>query len=272
MNKYILPFMGSMKLKDVRLAHCQELLNTMADKSKSLQRQVKVCLNSLFEYACRNGLLAGNPAQYAEYSTGKEKKRDALTPEQVSELLKICQGNRAELLVHVALFCGLRRGELSALQWGDIIQETQMLRINKAVEFIGNQPREKATKTVSGERVVPIPPHLWAMLSAGSKKSLFVLPSARGQQLTKSAVRKMLEPVFRKLSFPMTLHQLRHTYSTILHKLGVDPKTHQYLMGHAELSTSYNVYTHIQQEQLSLVSDRLTDILNFSQKSVKESV
>ena len=83
--------------------------------------------------------------------------------------------------------------------------------------------------------------------------------------MTISACRKTVEPVFKKLSFNMTLHQLRHTYSTSLHKLGVDPKMHQYLMGHADLQTTLNIYTKVQRNQVEQVALKISDILTVSQ-------
>jgi hypothetical protein len=56
LNSYILPFMGRLKLKDIRPIHCQGLINSISDKSKSLQRQILVCLSGMFRYACQNGL------------------------------------------------------------------------------------------------------------------------------------------------------------------------------------------------------------------------
>jgi integrase len=111
LNNYVVPAIGPLKVVDVKPLHCQQLLNDMADKSKSLQRQARVVMNGVFRYAVINGLLLGNPAQYVKYTAPPDEKRPALQPGEVSELLDACMGTRAELLVHLSLYCGLRRGE-----------------------------------------------------------------------------------------------------------------------------------------------------------------
>lgn len=260
MNNYIFPSLGSMRLKDVRAIHIQELINNMgeAGKSKSLQRQVLVAFNQMFKYAIQNGLIQGNPAQYVEYYSIAAGEKTALTSGQVTELLEACKGTRAEIAIHLALFCGLRRGEIAALKWTDL--RDNMIYVQKAVEFVNNQPREKTPKSKAGERVIPVPHHLWDMLQSQQKTSIFVVPSAKGLQLTKIGTRRILEPVQKKVSFHFTWHTLRHTYATALDKLGVPPKTCQYLLGHADISTTKNIYTHIQDEHITQAARQIQNI------------
>lgn len=266
MNRYIFPAFGSMKLKDVKPIHIQNLINEMgaAGKSKSLQRQVLVALNGMFKYAVRNGLIQGNPAQYTEYYEVPIRRKEALTSQQVAELLEACKGTRAEIAIHLALFCGLRRGEIVALKWSDIEEESKTIHIKTSVEFVRNRPVEKPPKSRAGNRIIPVPPHLWTMLQTRPKKSIFVVPSAKGTQLTETGIRRLLQPVQKKVSFDFGLHNLRHTYATVLDKLGVPPKTCQYLLGHADLSTTKDIYTHIQDEHLIQAAKMLENIYIFN--------
>ena len=276
MNNYIFDFMGSMKLVDVKPIHVQQLLNKMGQegRSKSLQHKVLITLNAMFIYAMRNGLIVRNPAQFAELYEVPIKIREALTPDQTEILLEKCKGLRAELAIHLALYCGLRRGEIAALKWSDINEEYKVLIITNAVEYVRNRPKEKGPKTVSGIRIVPIPPELWDMLQRTPKKSLYVVPSAKGLQMTESSVRRMMEPVQRRIdkleqgNFKVTLHMLRHTYATNLDKLGVSPKACQYLLGHADYRTSKNIYTHIQDEHIDIAAKQLENIYKISTTSV----
>lgn len=267
-NNYINPIIGSIKLNDIRPIHIQNMINEMgrSGKSQSLQRQVLVTLNGAFKYAVRNGLLIGNPAQYAEYYQVDKKGRDALPSKQIVELLNACRDMRAELPIHLALYCGLRRGEIVALKWTDIDIENHAFQIQKAVEFISNRPNEKKPKSRAGVRVIPIPPHLWDMLQKQTKTSLFIVPSARNTQMSEQSFRRLFEPVQRKVSFHFTAHILRHTYATLLDRLGVSPKTCQYLLGHAELATTKDIYTHIQDEHIFQARQQIEDIFKHSQK------
>lgn len=278
LNNYILPAMGSSKLTDIKPIHIQNLINSIgtSGKSKSLQRKVLITLNAIFIYAMRNGLIVSNPAQFIDIIDVPVNTREALTVAQTNKLLEICQGLRAELAIHLALFCGLRRGEIVALKWTDIDEINRALVITEAVEYKHNQPKPKDTKSKAGNRVIPIPPHLWDMLKREPKRSLFVVPSARGVQLSETGVRRLMDPVERRLNklegggFKATLHMLRHTYATNLDKMGVSDKSCQYLLGHAEIRTTKNIYTHFQDEHLDIAAQQLENLYAFSTQGVRK--
>jgi len=281
MNNYIFKHMGNKKLIEIKLINVQELINKMGrdGKSKSLQHKVLITLNGMFRYAMKNGMLVGNPAEFAEYYEVPVKEIDALEPAQIRELLKLCKdwkrskystrADRAELAIHMGMFLGLRRGELIAVQWTDLDKETKTIHISRAVELVYNSPENKdTTKSPAGDRIVPVPDHLWAMLENTKKTSIYILPSAKGTQMSKISFRRMLEPIQDELSFDFTFHMLRHTYATLLEKMKVSPKMCQYLLGHATESTTKKIYTHVQKDYVYATSIEINDILNFSQNPV----
>lgn len=281
MNNYIFPFMGNTKLKDIKPINIQELINDMGEKgkSKSMQRQVLVALNGMFKYAVRNGLMIGNPAQYTEYYDVPVNERESLTTDQTKNLLEVCSSlkvpkglkvHRAELAVHLAMYCGLRRAEIVALKWSDLDDINKAIHIQNSVEFINNRPKEKGPKSKAGNRIIPVPPHLWDMLQNQPKKALLVVPSAHGVQMSELAVRRLMEPVQRRVDFHITLHVLRHTYATLIDRMGLPAKMCQYFLGHAELSTTKDIYTHIQDEHISAASTLLQDIYNVSKNEEKK--
>jgi len=276
MNNYIFEELGSMKLIDVKDIHIQSLINKMgeAGKSESLQKKVLITLNGMFKYAKKNGMIVSNPAEDIDIYNVPPNIREALNPIETELLLNALPGLRAEMAIHIALYCGLRRGEIAALKWTDINEEHKCFVIVNAVEFIRNRPNEKGTKTVAGNRVIPIPPHLWDMLQSSPRTAIFIVPSAKGTQMSESSARRILEPVQRRINklpaedkFIVTWHILRHTYATNLDKMGVSPKTCQYLLGHSELSTTKNIYTHFQDEHLEVAAKQLEKIYEISQKS-----
>ena|SRR5665647_127656 len=162
--------------------------------------------------------------------------------------------------MYLALYCGLRRGEIVALKWSDLEESTVTIHVKNSVEFINNQPKEKDTKSKAGNRIIPVPPHLWTMMQNQQKKALLVVPSAHGVQMSEIAVRRLMEPVQQRVDFHVTLHMLRHTYASIIDRIGVSLKMCQYLLGHAELTTTKDIYTHIQDEHIDMVSIQLQDI------------
>jgi|GEM_PF-243922 len=303
LNNHIFPYMGTMKLIDIRPITCQELINKMgkAGLSTSLQYKVRMTMRKMFTYAQLNGLIESNPAQFTNLYEVPAEEREALTPAETTELLKICPNCswRAELAVHLALYCGLRREEIVALEHEDIFswtvetdkqqpadpdsqegsedsasqaeqgeaepnEEYRVLFITRAVEFVNNRPKEKGPKSKAGTRIIPIPPHVWELLQKAPKDTQYVIPSAKGVQMSETAFRRLMEPVQRRVKFKVTAHMLRHTYATNLDKLQVGSKASQYLMGHADYRPTFNIYTHFQDEHLDIATKQLKDIYTIS--------
>ncbi|MDR1128332.1 MAG: site-specific integrase [Treponema sp.] len=266
LNNYILPAIGGVRVIDIRHMHCQAILNDMPDKSQRLQKMVKTTLSGLFRYAVINGLISFDPSAYITMTAEKSAKKEALDPEQVEELLGVVEGTKAELMTHLALYCGLRRGEVIALQWSDITGDT--LTVSHSADISENQPIVKNPKSEAGRRTIPIPLQLKVMLEATPKKSMFVVPMDNGDMLTQTAFRRRWEPIQKALPFPCGFHQLRHTYATSLHHGGVDAKTLQALMGHAKVDLSLDTYVSSRKD-LTQAKEQINNIFPIKKNSVK---
>ena len=252
LNNHIIPALGGFLVRDVRTVHVQELLNDMTDagKSKDLRAKVRACLVAIFRYAIANGMIFVNPAEPTRVD-GKYGAREALTREQWLELREACEGMPGELIIKLAYYLGLRRGEIIGLHWTDLDKKQRTIHVQRSVEFVGNVPHEKSPKTAAGDRVLPVPDALWGLLMQQDRTSVFIAPKSGGGQMTQTAFHNRVQPIFKKLSFKMTLHQLRHTYATQLDLLGVPAKACQYLLGHASPTITKKTYTHTQSEHLA---------------------
>lgn len=148
----------------------------------------------------------------------------------------------SELIALVALYTGARRGELLALRYDDIDYNSKEVTINKSVYFDSNKPFIKKPKTESGIRKVPLISDLEKVIDKGKTGYIFNID---GQLLTDKQARKVWDDCVAKIGITSTLHQLRHAYATRLYELDIDVKSAQYLLGHANISTTQNIYTHI---------------------------
>lgn len=270
LNNYILPEIGSIMLRDIRPVHCQAVIDSAIDKSLSQQRKLSVVMNHIFRYACVNQLLQGNPNQYTTLTARQPESVKALDPDQVADLLKAAKTLRQRLLVNLGLFAGLRRGEIAALRWTDVDLINRIINIRSSVDFLHNQPKNKDPKSKAGYRSIPIIPQLYDLLIEvrGKTRSEFVLPAADDiKQMSDMSIRRLWESIIRHLNFHCTTHQMRHTFSTTLHKLDFDPKLLQYLMGHADIKTTYRVYTDIQRQQIDKAAERMKTLFSESQAS-----
>ena len=260
-NGYILPALGKMALRDVRPAHCQKVMLSVAEKSESLQSKVRIVLRQLFRTARQNRLITYDPTEGLKIThKAAPPKEKYLDQQQREALLHAATEPRARAFVALCLYAGLRREEALGLQWGDIDGDT--LHIRRAVTFVGNDTDpDLSLKSKSAYRDIPIMGELSAILASTPRTSLWVVPSAAGGMMTKSAFRRMWDKVVRPLDFKATPHMLRHTFASICHAAGVDLKTAQVWMGHSTIAVTANIYTHLDKDTVKTESAKITSFL-----------
>ena len=264
---HIVPAIGYMALGDVRGYHLQDFLNMQAGKSKSQLDKIRETLVQIFERAEIDRLIEYSPARKLILPDATQKERRHLSDEERAALFKVIQTHQANVWVRFMLQCGLRRGETIPLTWGDIDFKTGILTVNKAVEFISNQPSVKSTKTKAGVRHVPIPPNFLTILEQRKRirkenDRHLILYNRDGSMMTEIKLKNLWRSVCRAwdlelgaqtyrnkivnhvLDQDLTPHYLRHTYCTDLRRAGIDLKTAQALMGHADIRTTANIYNH----------------------------
>ena len=153
--------------------------------------------------------------------------------------------HRMQLPALLMLYCGLRRGEALAVSDKDI--RGDMLLIERAVYFVGNQPRISTPKTESGKRAVPVPSILRPFLR---DLSGLAAQGSNGSYMTEQAFKRGWESYLHALSQaagkPVSIrpHDLRHTYCTMLRDAGIDMHQAMIWMGHADEKMILRIYDH----------------------------
>ena len=160
----------------------------------------------------------------------------------------------------ILLCTGLRRGELCAIQKRDIDFDNDVINVSKSVEFYGNQPHVKdVPKTDESIGSVPIlellRPYLWDYCKDFNDDDYIF---GKEKPLTLSAIRRRSEKYCTAIGHTYTLHQLRHAYAKLLYCAGVDPKTMQRLLRHANFQTTMDIYTEFDEQ----VTNNTVEIIN----------
>ena len=152
-------------------------------------------------------------------------------------------------MVGLAILSGLRRGELFALRWKDIDEQTRLLTVREAV-YDGTFG---TPKTEAGSRQVPLSkPALWLVLewkgrAKTTEPDALVFGTRLGSPISPNNVlRRAIFPACDRLELPRaTWLTFRRTYSPWSHEKGVPGKVVAQLMGHANVDTTLNVYTQV---------------------------
>ena len=160
------------------------------------------------------------------------------------------------------LYTGLRRGELLALTWDDVDFENNFIRVNKSLYYENGQPKIKEPKTEKGIRLVPLMSALRNKLQPPFDGGI-VFPDTTGGYIKEMPFQKRWKRYCAKSGVSCTPHELRHAYATMLFDNNIDPKDAQDILGHAQLSTTQDVYTHIREARKQKTRDKLIDV-NFA--------
>lgn len=175
------------------------------------------------------------------------------------------------VLFILAIYAGLRKGELLALEWSDIDFQVDTISVTKSVSVVAGQQITKAPKTKTSRRVVSIPHFLTLRLKALKNERIkyrwelgdywqgaeWVFIQDNGKQMSYSAPYSAFQdtiarynagkPVADQLP-AIPFHGLRHTSATLLIAGKQDVRTVSSRLGHAQASTTMNIYAHALQE------------------------
>lgn len=259
--------------------------------SKRLLELVKQTVNQIYGYAIQNRATEFNPADGVRIpKDAPAGSRRALTAEEIGWINALSDDIRLKPAVMVMLYAGLRRGEVIALTWADVDLEDGCLTVNKSAEFPDNvHGRIKLPKTRSGIRTVYFGRTLKEYLAGLPRSDEYVCPAAGGGMMTLSSFTRGWESVLAELNVisrrdkttrhgaeiarqsrfdprfksglaidPITPHMLRHTFCTMMYEAGVDILTAKEQMGHATLSTTLQIYTHLSDSHKREEANKLT--------------
>lgn len=280
---------GKIKLMDLRTHHIQAYYNSLVSeegKSPSTIKTINKCLKSCLNQALKEGYVAKNYCTIITLPKDSESPKDTInvfTLEEQQRFMKECINNKNGMLYILALGTGLRLGEILALRWTDINLKENYININKALKstyIIDNKGNREFTvieqppKTKNSIRTVPLNNNLIDLLLEHRKKQMIerdsnidiyfdnnlVFSTPQGNYLSESNVRKSFKRVLKKCNLnDFRFHDLRHTFATRLFENGIPPKTVQSLLGHSNISTTLNIYTHVMKD----TKDKAIDKLNF---------
>jgi integrase len=254
-DKQIVPELGSLPLTEVMPMHVQEYLEK---KKKNLSgRYVRyhyMILHSAFEQAVLWKMRTTSPMEGVTVPKAQEKEQNVLKPEEVKEYTKKIEGDPLFPLIYTALWTGMRRSELLGLRWQDVDLKAKVIRVVQALHIVDKEYVFGDVKSEKSKRSIPISNSLTILLqklkdSQGEKKYKeqdLVFCNKDGTPLSPSTVTHRYRKITTAAGYPeIRLHDMRHTHATLLLKQGVHPKVVQERLGHASITTTMNIYSHV---------------------------
>lgn len=253
LNKYI----GDMYVKDIKKSHIEQIRAILIQDGK-IDKYNKALSNarSIFQYAIDANIIFKNPTSGMRRLTNNTPKR-ALTAYERNLFETAPLTPFEKTFTSLILYTGMRRSEALALNISDINFRQGYILVNKTLVLSKPSTSDKIIqnipKTSAGTRKIPIPSNLYLILKKYCKNRTGVLfLSDYGNYIGTSTFRKRWLSMLKKLEIyadqplanDITPHIFRHTYASDLYKSGIDLKSAQYLLGHTDIKTTLDTYTH----------------------------
>jgi integrase len=270
-EKHIKPALGNLYLQQLRSVDIQALINKMNKSGEYMPwtiNKVKNVISGALTAATEQTppLIAVNPCRGVKTPPIKQRPIRVLTEEEQKVFMEAVKGSRFETLFLFALATGMRRGEMVALTWDRVDFSKAQITVNSSVSRVldmdtkRTQLMEGEPKSDAGSRKVPLLPGIAPVLLA-HKKEQDAIRKAAGSAWNErnlvfcSAVGEWIEPRRIQLELhrilrgndmePFGVHTFRHTFATRMLEREVSPKVVSEILGHADVKTTMQIYTHV---------------------------
>ena len=197
-RRHIIKELGEMRMADVTLDDIQLALVPVSKKSASVYKSVVILYKSIFRAAKESHVIEVNPTLHLNAKGGgvPQEDRQALTDEQVEQLLDAIRDLPPYVFVMIGLYAGLRREEILALQWDSVYLDTDApyLTVRRAWYTEHNRPVILTElKTKAARRDIPIPKCLADCLREAKVTSTsdYVIADSEGQPLSYSQFKRV---------------------------------------------------------------------------------
>ena len=260
--------LGAMHVTEVRPYDIKDMLSKLAagetvsgrPASGTRRADIFVKANQVFEDAVINDIIAKNPCRGVKRPKNDTQERSFLSFEQVRLMLVLAEAlpvGTPSIGFYLALLAGLRRGEICALRWKNVDFDKGIIHVENSY----SSDTLSLEKPKGGrERRLFAPSFLMAMLKEWKERQARILRLTLGIEqgpdtpVVSSQKGGFMHPDNLRRSWgrfaarhgmgAYTLHELRHTYATILFALNADLKAVQNNMGHLRMATTMEIYVH----------------------------
>jgi integrase len=271
-SKWITPYLGEKKLYQLKGEEVQQFVNELVGKGLSAGsvKNIYRVLMSVMKKAKQYGYMREHPCKDIMLPEYKRQGVKVLSQEDQQKLEQVSKaGGTMGTIVMLALYTGLRIGEICALTVGDIDFTKGELTVSKTrqrIQYAGAVVDGAKTGVVTGsaksdssERLIPLPPFLLVLLKnevkANEGESIF---SYQGRALEPRVIQYRFKRLLKRAGIDAVhFHVLRHTFVTRCLEQNIDVKTISELVGHSSAKITLDLYGHSRLEQKQLAMKHL---------------
>ena len=284
-RNHLKPGIGAIRLDALTTHDIQEFYNSLrspTEKRKDLSsktiKNIHGILHHALQQAMLNNYIRTNPANACVLPKVTKKKVKPMNEHQITDFLKAIKGHKYENMFLVALFTGIREGEVCGLQWECVDFDNGTILIDKQLQSLrgkvrGDREKYALIPTKNGkERTITAAPFIMNLLwktqraqdanrkdfGSDFQENGLVFTDEIGNRVTPQALYRAFKLVVMELGMKdVRFHDLRHSYAVDSLKSGDDVKTVQENLGHATAAFTLDVYGHVTEKMKKDSADRM---------------
>lgn len=312
LDRHIIPDLGHRPMKSLHAHRLTKFYNACLKKSNGkggtldpkTVKNIRAVMNRMLKCACRIGILKDNPNALALYPKCTKKETEILSSEDYDKLIKHCieQATQWDMLIIFFLCIGARLGEGLGLQWSKVNFEKHTIRIDQQMQSVPNKDKNSkykytkkiidSTKTKCSNRTLPMSNDVERILrhvrklqaenkmAQGAKyhRDLdLVFAREDGYFICDTTFRAFVNKRLAEAGIEHhKIHSFRHSCATNFFEQKADIKKVSKWLGHSNIGTTLDIYTHAQthhlEELAEMQSNRFKKIFNSNEKEIPDEM
>ena len=284
-NLHILPKIGNKRIDSFTVMDCQKLVNQWAEHFNSA-KYPKGITQQVFDYAIKMDIIQDNPMKKVKLPKRKgviNETSKYYTTEELKhffECLDDYNNLKFSAFFRILAFTGMRKGEALALEWSDIDFENKLIHITKGVSLdendvpiISTPKTKKSVRTVSIDNETVLTLKKWKLEQAkklmkrgiNSLNKHQLLFTYQNNKLYRPCyVNDWLDTIIKTYNLKkITIHGFRHSHCSLLFEMGTPIQVVQERLGHSNIKTTMDIYTHVTEKQRDEIADNFAKYVNF---------
>lgn len=277
--------LGNIPLVQLKPQHIQKHYTEKLNSGLSARtvRYHHAVLHNALKTAVKWGLLSRNPADAVDPPKIRPVEMQTWDEDEMDRFLKASEGSRYYELFYLALFTGMRRGELLGLRWGDVDLLQSQLSVCRSLhhlkngEYIFSEPKsDKSSRTIALSPATAIMLREYrlkreaecTMLGIVLTDNELVFSHVDGKPLRPNTITRAWRNFAADAGVKVVrLHDARHTHASLMLKQGIHPKIVQERLGHASITMTLDLYSHVTPGLQAAAAAKFDELINPKLKS-----
>ena len=267
---HIIPRLGAVPLCELQPHQIQQFVNALTSGDGALSpksiKNIHGVLHRALEKAVQVRYLRDNPADSCSLPRIEKNEVDFLSGEELATFLQAIKGHRFERMFTVAVFTGMRQGELLGLCWDAVDLRRGTIKVKRQLQLVKGEYKIVETKNSKPRTIVP-PDYVMDTLKAQQKAQFtqklqagpiwdnpmgFVFTDESGRHIARNTLYMNFKHVLKEAGLPESLrfHDLRHSYAVFALEHGDSIKEVQEALGHYSSAFTLDTSAHVSEDAL----------------------